>query len=130
MKRKAWTLGILAWVSAAAALAAAALRPDAIHAIVAIAPCIDLVSPCLPRVVTPTLLMVAERDTQGLGMSRRALAEFTSDTTLDVVRETGERGLPHTLEAIPSVANVFEKEQSRHQVEQLATWWFTSHLSV
>jgi hypothetical protein len=46
------------------------------------------------------------------------------------VRETRERGLPHTLEAIPGVANVFEKEQSQHQVEQLATWWFTSHPSV
>ena len=37
---------------------------------------------------------------------------------------------PHTLEAIPCVANVCENAQSRQQVEQLATWWFTSHLSV
>lgn len=63
-------------------------------------------------------------------MSRRALAELTSDMTLDVVRETGERGLPHMLEAIPGVANVFENAQSRHRVEQLATWWFTSYLAV
>ena len=34
------------------------------------------------------------------------------------------------FEAIPGVANVCENAQSRHQVEQLATWWFTSHLSV
>jgi putative phosphoribosyl transferase len=80
-------------VSAAADLAAA-LRPDAVHAIVAVAPHIDRVSPSLPRVVTPTLLMVAERDTQGLDMSRRALAELTSDTTLNNVREARERGLP------------------------------------
>ncbi len=101
-------------VSAATALAAAAFRPDAIHAIVAVAPRIDLVSPSLSRVVTPTLLMVAERDTQGLDMSRRALVELTSNTTLDFVRETRERGLPHTLEAIPGVANVFENAQSRN----------------
>jgi putative phosphoribosyl transferase len=117
-------------VSAAAALAAAARRPDAVHAIVAVAPRIDLVSAYLPRIVTPTLLIAGERDRQALDMSHKALAELTRDTTLDIVREARERGLAHTLEAIPGVADVFENEQSLHQVEQLATWWFTSHLSV
>lgn len=117
-------------VSAAAALAVAALRPDAVHAIVAVAPRIDLVSAYLPRIVTPTLLIVGERDRQALDTSHKALSQLTSDTTLDIVREARERGLAHTLEAIPNVANVFENEQSRHQVEQLATWWFTNHLSV
>jgi hypothetical protein len=138
-------------VSAAAALAAAARRPDAVHAIVAVAPRIDLVSAYLPRIVTPTLLIAGERDRQALDMSHKALSELTSDTTLDIVRgalvacwccltgadttldivrETRERGLAHTLEAVPGVADVFENEQSLHQVEQLATWWFTSHLSV
>ena len=117
-------------VSAAAALAAAALRPDAVHAIVAVAPRIDLIREYLPRIVTPTLLIVAERDTQALDMSHKASAELTSDTTLDNVREVRERGLPHTLEPIPGVANVFENEQSLQKVEQLAIWWFTYHLSV
>jgi putative phosphoribosyl transferase len=117
-------------VSAAAALAAAARRPDAVHAIVAVAPRIDLVSAYLPRIVTPTLLIAGERDRLALDMSHKALSELTSDTTLDIVREARERGFAHTLEAIPGVANVFENEQSLQQVEQLATWWFTSHLSV
>src|SRR5216683_3006368 len=117
-------------VSAAAALAAAARRPDAVHAIVAVAPRIDLVSAYLTRIVTPTLLIAGERDRQALDMSHKALAELTCDTTLDIVREAGERGLAHRLEAVPGVADVFENEQSLHQVEQLATWWFTSHLSV
>jgi len=131
-------------VSAAAALAAAARRPDAVHAIVAVAPRIDLVSAYLTRIVTPTLLIAGERDRQALDMSHKALAELNCDTTLDIVRAAGnlahttldivrearERGLAHTLEAVPGVADVFENEQSLHQVEQLATWWFTSHLSV
>jgi putative phosphoribosyl transferase len=115
-------------VSAAAALAAAAIRPDAVHAIVAVAPRTDLVSSYLPRVVTPTLLITAEGDTQALDMNRKALSELTSDTTLDIVREARECGLAHALETIPGVANVFENEQSLLWVEQLATRWFTRYL--
>ena len=117
-----------AGVSAAASLAAAAVRPDAIHAIVAIDPRTDLVSSYLPRVVMPTLLIAAERDMQSIDMSLKALSELTSDTTLDIVREARERGLSHTLEAIPGVANVFENAQSLQKVGQLATHWFTRFL--
>ena len=117
-----------AGVSAAASLAAAAVRPDAIHAIVAIDPRTDLVSSYLPRVVMPTLLIAAERDLQSIDMSLKALSELTSDTTLDIVREARERGLSHTLEAIPGVANVFENAQSLQKVGQLATHWFTRFL--
>ena len=117
-----------AGVSVAASLAAAAVRPDAIHAIVAIDPRTDLVSSYLPRVVMPTLLIAAERDMQSIDMSLKALSELTSDTTLDIVREARERGLSHTLEAIPGVANVFENAQSLQKVGQLATHWFTRFL--
>jgi putative phosphoribosyl transferase len=117
-------------VSAAAALAAAAIRPDAVHAIVAVAPRSDLVSSYLPRVVTPTLLISAEKDTLELDMSRKALSELTSDTKLDIVREAREHGLSHRLEAIPGVVNVFENGQLLQKVEQLATQWFTRYLSA
>ena len=115
-------------VSAAAALAAAAMRPDAVHAIVAADPRIDLVSSYLPRVVTPTLLINAEKDTFTLDMSSHALAKFTSDMSLDNVREARERGIPHTLETIPGVAKVFANERSLQQVQELATHWFTHYL--
>jgi putative phosphoribosyl transferase len=115
-------------VSAAAALAAAARRPDAIHAVVAVAPRTDLVSSYLPRIVPPTLFIAGERDMQLIDMSLKAVAELTTDTTLDIVREARERGLPHTLEAIPEVANVFENEQSVQKVGQLAAQWFARYL--
>jgi len=117
-------------VSAAAALAAAAIRPDAIHAVVSVAPRIDLVSSYLPGVVAKTLFIAAERDTRALDVSRKALAELTSDTTLDIVTDARKRGLVHTLETIPGVSNVFENEQSLQKVEQLATRWFTSYLQI
>jgi pimeloyl-ACP methyl ester carboxylesterase len=115
-------------VSAAAALAAAARRPDAIHAIVAVAPRTDLVSSYLPRVVIPTLFIAGERDMQSIDMSLKAVSELTTDMTLDIVREARERGLAHTLEAIPDVANVFENEQSVQKVGQLAAKWFARFL--
>lgn len=117
-------------VSAAAALAAAAIRPDAIHAVVAIDPRFDLVSSYLPRLVARTLVISGERNTQALDMSRKAFPQFASDTKLDIVREARERGLANTLEAIPGVANVFENEQSLQKVAQLATWWCTHYLSA
>ena len=117
-------------VSAAAALAAAAIRPDAIHAVVAIDPRFDLVSSYLPRLVARTLVISGERNTQALDMSRKAFPQFASDTRLDIVREARERGLANNLEAIPGVANVFENDQSLQKVAQLATWWFTHYLSA
>ena len=61
-------------------------------------------------------------------MSLKAVAELTTDTTLDIVREARERGLPHTLKAIPEVTNVFENEQSVQKVGQLAAQWFARFL--
>ena len=117
-----------AGVSAAAVLAAAARRPDAIHAVVAVDPRTDLVRSYLPRVVMPTLFIAGERDMQSIDMSLKAIAELTTDTTLDIVREARERGLPHALEAIPDVTNVFENEESVQQVGRLAARWFARYL--
>ena len=116
-------------VSAAAALAAAAVRPDAVFAIVAVAPRIDLVDTYLPRVLAPTLLIAAERDAQAREMGLTALSKLTTDTTLDDVRGARERGLAHKLEVIPDVANVFENDQSLQRLEQLSMQWFAHYLA-
>ena len=115
-------------VIAAAALSVAATRPDAIEAVIAVDPRIDLVNSYLPRLVAHTLLITAEGNAQALDMSRKALAQIATDTKLDNVREARKRGLAYTLETVPGVANVFEDEQSLRHVKQLATWWFTSYL--
>ena len=76
----------------------------------------------------PTLFIAGEKDTRSLDMSLKAIAEITTDTTLDIVREARERGLPHMLKAIPEVTDVFENEQSVQQVGWLAAQWFVRHL--
>jgi putative phosphoribosyl transferase len=115
-------------VSGAAIFAAAAARPDAVHAIVAVAPRTDLVSSDLPKVVSPTLLIAGEQDRAALDMSRKALSQLTSDTTLDIVRQARERGVPNTLETIPGVASVFASDQALQKVGQQASQWFTKYL--
>ena len=117
-------------VSGAAILEAASFRPDAVHAIVAVSPLIDLGSSCLPNVIAPTLIVAGDRDRAALDMDQAALGQLTTDTTLDDVREARERGLPHRLEAIPGVTSVFENEQSLQRLEQLAAPWFTRFLSA
>ena len=115
-------------VSGAAIFAAAAARPDAVHAIVAVAPRTDLVSGDLPRVVSPTLLIAGEQDSAALDMSRKALPQLTSDTTLDIVVQARKSGVPNTLETIPSVASVFASDQALQKVGQQASQWFTKYL--
>lgn len=115
-------------VSAAAALAAAATRPDAIRAVVAVEPRIDLVSSYLPRLVAGTLLIAAERNIVAQDMIRQSLAKIATETTLDIVMEARRRGPIYTFETIPDVTTVFENAQSIQKVQELATWWFTTYL--
>jgi len=117
-----------AGVCGAAILAAAAVRPDAIHSIVVIAPRIDLARSYLPEVIAPTLLIVGEQDTAAVEMGRQALSELMSDTALDVVAQARERGVTNRLEIIRGITNVFENEQALHTVCQQAIEWFKSHL--
>src|ERR1700731_1924283 len=57
---------------AAAALAAASVRADAVHAIVSRGGRPDLAAPALTHVQAPTLLIVGENDDRGLQLNRQA----------------------------------------------------------
>jgi putative phosphoribosyl transferase len=115
-------------VCAAAMLAASAVRPDAVNAIVAVAPSTELVNSYLPRIVAPTLIIAPERDSQALTMYRTSIAAIASDTSLDIVTGARNRGLANTLEIIPGVQNAFENNQSLQKVGELTTGWFTRFL--
>ena len=117
-----------AGVCASAILAASAVRPDAVNAIVAVAPSTELVNPYLPRIVAPTLIIAPERDAQTLPMYRTSISAIASDTNLDIVTQARERGLANTLEIIPDVQNAFENNQSLQKVGELTTGWFTHFL--
>jgi dienelactone hydrolase len=100
---------------AAAALVAAAERPDAVHAVVSRGGRPDLAGPALPRVHAPTLLIVGGADPQVLELNRQALQLLGAAETQLVV--------------VPGATHLFEEPGALEQVAALAASWFTRHLA-
>jgi putative phosphoribosyl transferase len=98
---------------AAAALAAAALRPDVVGAIVSRGGRPDLAGAALMRVRAPTLLIVGEDDVQVIELNRAALAQLRCEKQLGVV---------------PGATHLFEEPGALDVVAQLARDWFERHL--
>jgi len=102
-----------AGVAGAAALVAAAERPDAVVAVVSCAGRTDLAEPYLSRVIAPTLFIVGENDSQSVDRNRKALESLTVDKQ---------------LETIGSVTNLFEKFETLREVARLACGWFERYI--
>ena len=100
---------------AAAALAAAAIRPDPVGAIVSRGGRPDLAGAALTRVRAPTLLIVGEDDKQVLELNRAALAELRCEKQLAIV---------------PAATHLFEEPGALDEVARLARDWFKRYLIV
>jgi putative phosphoribosyl transferase len=100
---------------AAAALAAAAVRPDAVRAIVSRGGRPDLAGAALTRVQAPTLLIVGEHDDQVVQLNRQALAQLRCEKRLVIV---------------PGATHLFEEPGALDEVARLARDWFQRHLDV
>lgn len=100
---------------AAAALVAAAERPEVVHAVVSRGGRPDLAGAALGRVKAPTLLIVGSRDEPVITMNREAMARMPVET-------------PKKLEIIPGATHLFPEEGALERVGQLAAAWFTEHL--
>jgi putative phosphoribosyl transferase len=98
---------------AAAALAAAAERPEAIRAVVSRGGRPDLAGEALSRVRAPTLLIVGGADTQVLRLNIEARAAMTAETELEVV---------------PGATHLFEEAGALERVAALARGWFGRRL--
>ena len=98
---------------AAAALNAAAARPDRVAAVVSRGGRPDLAMAALPKVVAPTLLIVGGLDFQVIEMNRAAQAALQAPCQLDIVE-----GATH----------LFEEPGTLEQVALLARDWFLKHL--
>jgi len=98
---------------AAAALVAAAERPEDIAAVVSRGGRPDLAGPALRRVRAPTLLIVGGADEQVLELNRRALALLPGEKLLAVV---------------PGATHLFEEPGALEQVAALARDWFLRYL--
>ena len=94
---------------AAAALIAAASRPDDVSAVVSRGGRPDLAGAALPLVRAPSLLIVGSRDLTVLELNREAQARMTTETSLEV---------------IPGATHLFEEPGALDVVAELAAAWF------
>jgi dienelactone hydrolase len=100
---------------AAAALVAAAKRPEIVGAIVSRGGRPDLAGSALSRVTAPTLLIVGGNDPQVLELNRTALAALPVEKQLVIV---------------PGATHLFEESGALEQVASLAREWFERHLGT
>jgi putative phosphoribosyl transferase len=98
---------------AAAALIAAAERPERVTAVVSRGGRPDLAKDALERVSAPTLLIVGERDPQVLDLNTEAAERMQKPATIEIVARAG---------------HLFEEEGALERVAELTTEWFGAHL--
>jgi pimeloyl-ACP methyl ester carboxylesterase len=98
---------------AAAALVAAARRPDTVNAVVSRGGRPDLAQDDLEKVRAPTLLIVGGQDHQVLELNRAAAARLTGQVEQAV---------------IPGATHLFEEPGTLEEVARLAGDWLVRHL--
>jgi pimeloyl-ACP methyl ester carboxylesterase len=109
-----WAVGYFgASTGAAAALSAAAMKPDIVRAVVSRGGRPDLAGPVLKNVRAPTLLIVGGDDTQVLRLNENALAQMSAQKKLEVV---------------PGATHLFEEPGALETVALLASRWFQTYL--
>ena len=98
---------------AAAALVAAAERPEPVRAIVSRGGRPDLAGDALPRVQAPTLLILGSLDEAVIDMNRRAARRMRCE---------------HELSIVPGATHLLEEPGALEEVARRAIDWFTRHL--
>jgi pimeloyl-ACP methyl ester carboxylesterase len=98
---------------AAAALIAAAERPERTRAVISRGGRPDLADEALPRVQAPTLLIVGGNDGPVIEMNRDAMRRMRA---------------PVRLEIVPGATHLFEERGALEQVARLAADWCTRYL--
>jgi pimeloyl-ACP methyl ester carboxylesterase len=98
---------------AAAALAAAAERPDEVAAVVSRGGRPDLAEGALAQVRAPTLLVVGGADVDVLELNQWAADRLTCE---------------HALQVVPGATHLFEERGALARVAALAGEWFVEHM--
>lgn len=98
---------------AAAALIAAAKRPENVAAVVSRGGRPDLAEPYLSQVMAPVLLIVGGRDVPVIQMNQQAMQHLR---------------IENKLEIIPGATHLFEEPGALDKVAELASNWFTIFL--
>jgi len=100
---------------AAAAVVAAARRPEQVHAVVSRGGRPDLAGQYLSKVKAPTLLIVGSRDVPVIPLNEDAFAQLRCEKQLEIV--TG-------------ASHLFEEPGTLEVVSRLAASWFTKYLGA
>jgi dienelactone hydrolase len=100
---------------AAAALRAAASRPQTVRAVISRGGRPDLAADALPLVAAPTLLIVGGRDDIVIDLNRSAMRHMHA---------------PVQLEIVPGATHLFEEPGALEIVSQLALRWCRRHVGV
>jgi putative phosphoribosyl transferase len=100
---------------AAAALLAAAERPNRVGAVVSRGGRPDLAGEALRLVTAPTLLIVGGNDPEVLRLNRRVLPALAGEARLEIV---------------PGATHLFGEPGALEQVSRLARDWFLRHLAA
>jgi putative phosphoribosyl transferase len=111
---QALAIGYFGASTGAAAALAAAAQLDGIGAVVSRGGRPDLVGKLLPRVTSPTLLIVGGRDTVVIDMNEVAFRR------LQTVKE---------MKIVPGATHLFEEPGALEEVASLATAWFQRYLT-
>jgi pimeloyl-ACP methyl ester carboxylesterase len=98
---------------AAAALLAAAERPEAVRAVISRGGRPDLAGDALPGVQAPTLLIVGGADEVVIELNRQAMRRMRA---------------PASLEIVPGATHLFEEPGALEEVSRLAVGWCRRHL--
>jgi dienelactone hydrolase len=99
---------------AAAALVAAAERPESVHAVVSRGGRPDLAAEALQHVTAPVLLIVGGNDREGLRLNKWALSATAAEARLEIV---------------PGAANRFEEPGALERVALLGRAWCLRYLA-
>jgi dienelactone hydrolase len=99
---------------AAAALIAAADRPNGVRAVISRGGRPDLAGDALPRVQTPTLLIVGGADDAVIELNRAAMQRMRAHVELEIV---------------PGATHLFEEPGTLEQVSRLAVAWCRRYLT-
>jgi len=99
----------------AAALVAAAARPEPVGAVVSRGGRPDLAGAALAKVKAPTLLIVGGEDDVVIDMNREAMAKMKCEVKLELV---------------PGATHLFEEPGALESVAKLASEWFMRYLSA
>jgi dienelactone hydrolase len=106
-------VGVGLCTGAAAALVAAAMRPNSVQAVVSRGGRPDLAGEFLRLVRAPTLLIVGERDQTVIELNRKAMTQLAAPTRLEIV---------------PRATHLFEEPGALEHVARLAREWFVQYL--